>query len=412
MKKLTLLLVMFAFIANVAMAQQSEVQNAIANNRYAEQYIAESANYQRANRVEKATKAMNNAKIYLQKAKTNVDNASKHEKTMNDGKTWHYYGIVYYNISSRPEFAEIDTEALEKSFEGYSKVAQVDPKYFEMEAHSIMSSISSIADRYAIAANANVENGNYIEACNNLKKTYEIKLSIGVQDNEALLYAAQYAILAKEYNTVVELCEILVNNSYENPDVYRFMAVAQGELGNDDKMLEYLQIGREKYPDNQNIIDDQINAFIKLKREIEIIDQVKEMARLYKEKVEYNYLLGNLYSNLESPIYNIDSAVCFYDKVIEVNPNHVDTYYNKGIMYFNVASELNKQAGELGFDNESLKKYDKMVAEAKEYNEKALPLIEKSYELLPTDNVIKQALKTLYIRLKMMDKAAALDTAE
>ena len=66
---------------------------------------------------------------------------------------------------------------------------------------------------------------------------------------------------------------------------------------------------------------------------------------------------------------------------------------------------------ELGFDAESQKKYDVMVAEAKGYDEQALPYVEKAYELLPDDAAIKQALRTLYVRLKMMDKARALEAA-
>ena len=47
--------------------------------------------------------------------------------------------------------------------------------------------------------------------------------------------------------------------------------------------------------------------------------------------------------------------------------------------------------------------------EAKEYDQRALPYVEKTYELLPDDPAVKQALRGIYARLKMMDKAKALD---
>ena len=53
-----------------------------------------------------------------------------------------------------------------------------------------------------------------------------------------------------------------------------------------------------------------------------------------------------------------------------------------------------------------------MVAEAKAFDEQALPFVEKAYELVPGDEAIKQALRTLYVRLKMMDKAKELESAE
>lgn len=410
MKKLTLLLVMFAFMANVTMAQSGEVQNAYTNNRYAQQYIDEAKNSHKESKIEKA---MNNAKIMLQKAKVAIDKASQHEKTMNDAKTWHYYGITYYKIAAYPEFNDLDTEALDKATEAFRKIAEIDLDYYQANEGDIYQHVDGIAINYFNQGSPANDAGDYNKAIDCYRKAYEAKLIIGQKDNDALFNAAQVAIFnAKEYNIGIEICELLISNSFENPNVYSFIAVAHGELGNNDKMLEYLQIGREKFPDNKELIDNHINAYIKLKREIEIIDQIKDMAKLYNEQVDYKYLLGNLYSNIESSIYNADSAVYYYNQVIELDPNHVDSYYNMGIMYYNIASDLSKQAGELGFDNESLKKYDLMVAEAKGYNEKALPLIEKAYELLPSDNVIKQALKSIYTRLKMTDKAAALDSAE
>lgn len=410
MKKLTLLFVMFAFLANVAVAQSGEVQNAYNNNRYAQQYIESAENFKRMNKVERAAKEMNNAKIMLQKAKTSIDNASQHEKTMNEAKTWHYYGIIYYNISSYPEFADIDTEALEKSYSGFNKIAQIDQDYLRDEWMSIATSISSISDRYAIEASKCFENGNYVEACNNLKKTYEIKLSIGQQDNEALMYAAQYAVIAKEYNTAKELCEILINNSYEAPQVYQFMAIAEGELGNNDAMVEYLQKGRDKFPEDEGLINEQINAFLKLKRESEIIDQILEMATKQTENPIYYFILGTIYSNAESELYNLDSALEYYNKAIEINPNSVDPYINIGSMYIDKSAELYNAANELPLDK--VKEYDDMIAQAKTFDEKALPYVEKAYELLPDDEAVKRVLKTLYRRLKMMDKANALESAE
>ena len=94
-----------------------------------------------------------------------------------------------------------------------------------------------------------------------------------------------------------------------------------------------------------------------------------------------------------------------------MDPNHVDSYINIGSMYIDKSAALYNAANELGFDRESQKKYDVMVAEAKTYDEKALPYVEKAYELVPDDDAIRQALRTLYVRLKMMDKAKALETS-
>ena len=53
-----------------------------------------------------------------------------------------------------------------------------------------------------------------------------------------------------------------------------------------------------------------------------------------------------------------------------------------------------------------------MMAEIDAVRQQALPYVEKAHELLPEDEAIKQILKSLYVNLKMMDKAKALEDAE
>ena len=189
------------------------------------------------------------------------------------------------------------------------------------------------------------------------------------------------------------------------------MAIAQGAKENNDAMIQYLQTGREKFPEDENLINEQINAFLKLKREAEIIDQIKNMANKNTDNSIYCFILGTIYGNSESTLHSIDSAMVYYNRAIEINPNDENAYINIGSMFIDKSAALYNAANELGFDAESQKKYDLMVAEAKSYDEQALPYVEKAYELVPNDDAIKQALRTLYVRLKMMDKAKELESA-
>ena len=210
---------------------------------------------------------------------------------------------------------------------------------------------------------------------------------------------------------VVEICNQLLASQYETPKVYQYLAVANGQLGNDEDMVKYINEGRAKFPEDENLINEQINAYLKLQREAEIVDQIEEMAAKQTSNPIYYFILGTIYGNSESTLYNIDSALGYYQKALELDPNHVDSYINIGSMYIDKSAALYNAANELGFDRESQKKYDIMVAEAKSFDEKALPYVEKAYELVPGDDAIRQALRTLYVRLKMMDKAKALESA-
>lgn len=410
MKKVTLLLVILAFFANISMAQNKERVNAFNYNKNAQSYINTAEQLNKQNRVEKAQKQMANAKIELTRAKASIDKAAENEETKNDAKTWHYYGIVYYKIASYPEFNDIDPDALEKSLAAFQNIVALDMDYAKDNYGDIYQHVNSITANYFNQGAVAYEAGDYKKAVDCYVKAYETMAIIGQQDNEALLIAAQISVMAQEYERTIELCSNLIANAYESPQVYQYMAIANGALDKNDLMLQYIEEGMVKFPEDQNLINEKINAYLKLKREAEIIDEIKAMAEKNNNNSVYCLIIGTIYSNLDSELYNVDSALVYYNKAIEINPNDENAYINVGSMYIDKSAALINAANELPLDK--FKEYDAMIAEAKVFDEKALPYVEKAYELVPGDDAIKQALRTLYIRLKMLDKAKALESAE
>ena len=412
MKKVTLLIVMLAFFANVSMAQNKERVNAFNYNKNAQGYITTAEQFTKQNRADKAAKQMSFAKIELGKAKASIDLAAENEETKNEARTWHYYGIVYYKIAAYPDFNDLDPEALDKSLNAFIKIIELDPAYANdrQNMFDIYQHIQSITSNYFNKGAVAYENGEYKEAIDCYMAAYKSNLVIGQKDNEALLIAAQIALYnAKEYESAIAICNQLLAEQYESPKVYQYLAVANSQLGNDEDMLKYINEGRAKFPEDDNLVNEQINAYLKLKREAEIIDQIKEMANKNSNNSIYCLIIGTIYSNQESEIYNVDSALVYYNRAIEINPSDENAYINVGSMYIDKSAALINKANELPLDK--FKEYDALIAEAKVFDEKALPYVEKAYELVPTDDAIKQALRTLYVRLKMMDKARALEAA-
>ena len=188
------------------------------------------------------------------------------------------------------------------------------------------------------------------------------------------------------------------------------MAVANGQLDKNDEMLKYINEGRAKFPEDESLINEQINAYLKLKREAEIIDQIRQMAEKNTENSVYYFILGTIYGNQESELFNVDEAINCYNKVIEINPNDENAYINIAGIYIDKSNALKHEADELPLSE--TKKYDEMMVQIDEVRSQALPYVEKAHELLPEDEAIKQILKSLYVNLKMMDKAKALEGAQ
>ena len=413
MKKV-LLLVALAVLGHVAFAQNVQVQNAFNDQKAAQQYIDQAEVYRSQKKEEKANKQMQNAKIMIQKAKDAIDAASTHEATMNQAKTWHYYAVIYYKIGAYPEFIDIDHDAYEKTLKAFDKVKSIDNEYYMRNRGEFSQYAASIgASYYDLGANSFNE-GNYEDAYINFKKAYDAAAALGGKDNAALQSAALCAMKIDRYEESIEMYQTLLSNGVDDPSIYQSLAAAYRGAGNNDKMLEVILVAREKFPEDENVMNEMINSYLTLHREDEIIDQILEMAEKNPEQPAYYFILGTIYGNRESKLYDVEKALEYYNMAIAENEAYADAYYNAGALLIDKAAVIYQEANEKDPSeyanfNAYLAATDEMAAQAQSYDERALPYVEKTYELLPDDPAVKQALKGIYNRLKMTDKAKELD---
>ena len=333
---------------------------------------------------------------------------------MNQAKTWHYYAVIYYKIGAYPEFVDIDPDSYDKVLSAIEKIQQIDENYYRQMGEELSSYVRGIDNTYYQLGVDSFNNGNYEDAMANFQKATEAASKIGAVDDAAMMACATCAIKLGKFDVAAETFRSLIDKGYEDVTNYSGLINAYRELGEGEKSIEVINIAREKYPDNPQIINDMINTYLTLHRESEIVDQIEAMAVKYTEQPVYYYILGNIYSNMDSEIFDIEKALEYYGQVIAEDPNYADAYYGAGVLLMNKAAEIAKEAddkdpSQYANFNAYLDATDKLAADAKAYNERALPYMEKAYELLPNDEAVKHALKILYTRLKQMDKAKELD---
>lgn len=413
MKKVLLLLAL-AIFGQFAIAQDMKRQDANNYQRQAQQLIDAADDYKAVNKMDKAAKQMNNAKILMQKAKASIDAASVHEATMNQAKTWHYYAVIYYKIGAYQEFKDLDPDAFTKVLGAIEKIKELDQSYFRQMGQELASYVSNIDINYYQNGVESYNNGNLEEAMGYFQKANEAANTIGAVDDAALIALGQCALKLGQYDVVVSNYETLLNKNFDDVAIYLGLITAYRELGNGEKAVETVAAARAKYPDNPNVINEMINTYRALNRENEIIGDIEAMAQKYPDQPGYYYILGNIYGKMESDIFDLEKALEYYGKALEINPQYGDVYYDAGVVLMNKAAEISQEAEEkdpkdFSNFNEYLNATDKLAADARVYNERALPYMVKAYELLPEDAVVKQALRTLYARLKMMDKAKELE---
>lgn len=413
MKKLLLVLAL-AVAGQIAIAQNVQVQNAFNNQKGAQQYIEQAEAYRTQNKADKAAKQMNNAKLMIQKAKDAIDAAAQHESTMNQAKTWHYYAVIYYKIGAYPEFVEVDPEAFAKVLVAVDKIKELDQDYYMRMGQELASYVRAIDNTYYQLGVDSFNEGKYEEAMQDFQKANEAANKIGAVDDAAMINLATCAIKIGNYNVAAETYEMLIAKGYDEASNYAGLINAYRELGQGEKSIETINTARAKYPDDPQLVNEMINTYLTLHREAEIVDQIEAMAQKFTEQPVYYFILGTIYGNRESAVYDLEKALEYYGKAIAEDEKYADAYYNAGALLIDKASEIYDEANKKDpSEYANFKAYlaatDAMSDEAKSYDERALPFVEKTYELLPDDPAVKQALRGIYTRLKMMDKAKALD---
>lgn len=209
MKKVLLVLAL-AVLAQFAIAQNVQVQNAFNNQKSAQQYIEQAEALRTQNKVDKAAKQMQNAKMMIQKAKDAIDAASQHEATMNQAKTWHYYAVIYYKIGAYPEFVDIDHDAFVKTLDAFVKIQNLDTDYYIRNRGEFQQYASNIGARYYDLGANSYNEGNFEDAYINFKKAYDATAIIGGKDNSALLNAALSAMKVEKFDESVAMFEMLI----------------------------------------------------------------------------------------------------------------------------------------------------------------------------------------------------------
>ena len=211
----------------------------------------------------------------------------------------------------------------------------------------------------------------------------------------------------------------LEEKGFDKPAVYEGLFTIYSQKGQDDKAREYLEEGREKYPDDTSLLFASINYYLK-KGELEnLIDKLKLALEKEPDNVSIYTTLGNVYDNLYQRAVKdtavseatakeyFDSAKKYYNEALELDPNNALSTYSLGALYYNkaavVVDEMNKYASDLS--KKGMMKYDSLKAEMEMLFDKALPYFLKAEELDPTDQNTLIALKEIYARKNMMEKS-------
>jgi len=182
---------------------------------------------------------------------------------------------------------------------------------------------------------------------------------------------------------------------------------------NDEKSLAILKEGRKLFPNNQALITNEVNVYLKSDQHVEAMKSLELAIVGEPDNASLHFALGFVNDRLASkeieanPKGNdaytayLAAAEKSYTKSVELDGLNFDAVYNLGALYFNQAVKMNEVANLI----DDTKKYEVAKAVADKVFDKALPILEKAYVITPDDKGVLVSLKQLYYR-KMVEDAS------
>ena len=374
------------------------------------------ANVMMAQKKDRTDAFMYNKNGQYEKAMVSIEKCVNHEQFLgmkpNDQATaWLYRATIYQNIiqSNDESLKAKAPDALEKVYESLMKCME-NKDFMNENRDEIITRVNAVMNSYYNEGANAFDAGDYETAIPLLKKAYDIAASLGIPESvDMLKYAAFACIKAKDYDKAIEYYNLLHSTGYEGEDLYHHLAAAYLGKGDKEQAAKVIADGIAKFPESEGLIRENVNLKLSEGKGTEAIADLEQLLETRPDDVTLMFALGTIYGDDTKDMFDGDKAIDYYTRAINAKPDYYDAIYNLGALYINMSNKIKEQADAItGFSKAEQKQYEDLINQANELIQTGLPYVKQAYEAQPSPE-IKSVLKSMYVRLNMLEEAKALD---
>lgn len=345
-----------------------------------------------------------------------AEETKEHPKTSNDPKMWYYRGLTFLKVSTmETEISQKYPNALELAHEGFTNAIKTDVKnqVRELAEGNLLNVAVGFYNKGYINYQANDFAAAYISfgtALPLMKYDVENALRRNNLTAEVLEQMMAYCAMNNgENEKAINAFNSLVDKGSTDPTIFASLAQLQLKAGDTTAALATVDTGKELNESDKTLINMELDIYLKQGRSTELIDKLNAAIEADPESTIYYFARAISYEGLN----DIEKASADYDKIIEIDPEYYDAYYNKGVMYLNeVAAIVQELDGE----------YKPSIIEAKEakintWYVRAITefetVFERNDEMPMTERLeLANTMKKIYARLERMDDYNAMKQFE
>ena len=300
-------------------------------------------------------------------------------------------------------------DALERALEAYKKAYEVDAKQSKIK--DITAGIETVSKKLYEDGMNYYSLGDYAKAAEYFAKAFEASVvePYSTPNNDALYNAGFVAWASQDWETAKKHFEkcMEIGYFYENGEVYAKLSDIYAKLGDKTASVAILEKGFTAYPQSQSILIGLINYYLESGENTDrLFELIAEAKKNEPDNASLYYVEGNIYNELRQAEQDeakaeelLAKAVAAYDACQTINADYEYGHIGKGIMFYNMAIELqDKAANEL--DD---KKYAVLVEKFENALLNSLEPFEAAYSVSKDDSIkisIAEYLKNIYYRFQ------------
>ena len=310
------------------------------------------------------------------------------------------------------------------SVDDFNKVKQIEESSSKIYSTKVDDIFVNLFNSFVDDSRTSLENKNYKNSYKNLEAAY----TVSKKDTLYLYNAALVATEAEDYTTALNFYERLISLGYtgvsinylatekesgkeqvfqdkksrdfsvdvigthESPrdemaksveiDMLRSIAAIYRNQENLEKSIEYLE--RAKLIDSNDINLILLESNVRWE-----MGQVDQYQRLISKALEIEPNNVDLIFNLgvvNADKGNFDDAIAYYNKAIEIDSGYTKAYLNAAALILDREGPMIEEMNSLGTSTADYNRYDELKIERENLYKKAIPYLEKVFEL-ESDNL-------------------------
>ena len=318
-------------------------------------------------------------------------------------------GQLVMIVVTQPVYAD----ALDRALEAYKKAYEVDTKKSKLK--DITTGIETVSKKFYEDGMNYYSLGDYAKAADLFAKAFEASVvePFATPNKDALYNAGFVTWASQDWESAKKHFEkcMEIGYFYENGEVYAKLSDIYAKLGDKAASVAILEKGFTAYPQSQSILIGLINYYLESGENTDrLFELIAEAKKNEPENASLYYVEGNIYNELRQAEQDetkaaelLAKAVAAYDACQTINATYEYGHIGKGIMYYNMAIDLqDKAANEL--DD---KKYAVLVEKFEEALLNSLEPFEAAYAVSKDDSIkisIAEYLKNIYYRFQSKDE--------